>query len=264
MSSFQRQLNLYGFRRITKGKDTGAYFHPNFRGDSHFKDLSNQVRLRMSPKYFNSGVQNEAEASMESGKELKMEEDTGNIYNYSVCASIPADCLFTDDIESVMPSADGERVEESLAIYTPHSDNVLFGSSSLVFQKFDFQGRHLMRLSPQLKEKTNVGNESCKRKFEEEDTFSGCTPSIICGDSRQQPDIFGHPVRDISLSHVLFQHPMELTTSYSNELPQFSRKDGNCATSCDRSEIDIDRDIALCFGVTTLKPEDFIERTISV
>merc|ERR1711991_581132 len=43
LSSFQRQLNLYGFRRITKGKDTGAYFHPNFRGDSHFKDLSNQV-----------------------------------------------------------------------------------------------------------------------------------------------------------------------------------------------------------------------------
>ncbi|KAL7579747.1 hypothetical protein ACA910_021889 [Epithemia clementina (nom. ined.)] len=30
MSSFQRQLNLYGFRRITEGRDKGAYFHKYF------------------------------------------------------------------------------------------------------------------------------------------------------------------------------------------------------------------------------------------
>ena len=30
MSSFQRQLNLYGFRRITEGRDKGAYFHKFF------------------------------------------------------------------------------------------------------------------------------------------------------------------------------------------------------------------------------------------
>jgi hypothetical protein len=28
--SFQRQLNIYGFRRIGKGMDAGAYFHPMF------------------------------------------------------------------------------------------------------------------------------------------------------------------------------------------------------------------------------------------
>ena len=42
LTSFQRQLNLYGFKRITKGEDLGAYFHPKFQRGR--KDLLNDIR----------------------------------------------------------------------------------------------------------------------------------------------------------------------------------------------------------------------------
>ena len=41
MASFQRQLNLYGFRRLTKGEDQGAYFHPKFQRNR--KDLLSEI-----------------------------------------------------------------------------------------------------------------------------------------------------------------------------------------------------------------------------
>ena len=30
LASFQRQLNLYGFKKLSHGRDMGAYFHPLF------------------------------------------------------------------------------------------------------------------------------------------------------------------------------------------------------------------------------------------
>jgi len=42
LTSFQRQLNLYGFRRITKGEDQGAYCHTKFVQNRH--DLLDGIR----------------------------------------------------------------------------------------------------------------------------------------------------------------------------------------------------------------------------
>jgi len=70
LTSFQRQLNLYGFRRITKGEDTGSYFHPQFR-----RDAPNLVKMikrlpgkgatataKNLPKFYGAG---DAEANVE-------------------------------------------------------------------------------------------------------------------------------------------------------------------------------------------------------
>lgn len=42
LTSFQRQLNLYGFRRLAKGEDQGCYFHPRFQRGR--RDLLNEIK----------------------------------------------------------------------------------------------------------------------------------------------------------------------------------------------------------------------------
>eukprot|EP00977_Amphora_coffeiformis_P002415 scaffold451_cov184-Amphora_coffeaeformis.AAC.1 len=48
LTSFQRQLNLYGFKRISTGSDNGGYYHPLFlQGQSH---LAEQIKRQAQSK----------------------------------------------------------------------------------------------------------------------------------------------------------------------------------------------------------------------
>ncbi|CAN0492191.1 unnamed protein product, partial [Hapterophycus canaliculatus] len=48
-SSFQRQLNLYGFRKITKGSESGSYQHPHFRRGERTTLLTIRRSTKASP-----------------------------------------------------------------------------------------------------------------------------------------------------------------------------------------------------------------------
>ncbi|CAJ1936515.1 unnamed protein product [Cylindrotheca closterium] len=51
VQSFQRQLNLYGFKRITRGPDTGGYYHERFlRGRPGLCVNMQRVRIKGVPK----------------------------------------------------------------------------------------------------------------------------------------------------------------------------------------------------------------------
>ena len=47
MTSFQRQLNLYGFNRLTVGRDRGGYYNPLFlRGREFLSERMNRTRIK--------------------------------------------------------------------------------------------------------------------------------------------------------------------------------------------------------------------------
>jgi hypothetical protein len=47
ITSFQRQLNLYGFFRLTRGVDSGAYYHKYFlRGKPHIAKLITRTKIK--------------------------------------------------------------------------------------------------------------------------------------------------------------------------------------------------------------------------
>ena len=66
LTSFQRQLNLYGFKRITQGQDNGAYWHEYF--------LKGQPSLSKKMKRISKGkAANESNSSSSSHGNSKVQ-----------------------------------------------------------------------------------------------------------------------------------------------------------------------------------------------
>lgn len=86
MTSFQRQLNLYGFKRLNKGDDQGAYFHPKFR-KNHKELLSDIKRLPGKgnvPNIDYSGFEDFLALRLNNSQEVYT-----NPYDYRTKSSIP-------------------------------------------------------------------------------------------------------------------------------------------------------------------------------
>ncbi|CAB9527672.1 shock factor protein (Partial), partial [Seminavis robusta] len=64
MASFQRQLNLYGFRRITDGKDKGAFFHEKFTLGK--RSLCKKIKRKRGNRRSSSSLRRGSQASSSS------------------------------------------------------------------------------------------------------------------------------------------------------------------------------------------------------
>lgn len=85
MTSFQRQLNLYGFRRVTKGDDAGSYFHPKFQRGR--RDLVSEVKrlpgkeMPIARKNDVSTMDQRTSSRLTQYNKMSIHSDTENIAN---------------------------------------------------------------------------------------------------------------------------------------------------------------------------------------
>jgi hypothetical protein len=96
-SSFQRQLHMYNFQRITAGRDKGAYHHANFQRGTP------QISLRMHRTRVN-------------GKGTRRPGNPAQEPNFHSLGSLPSITLGTKiDIPVDLPNVDDEEEESSTA-----------------------------------------------------------------------------------------------------------------------------------------------------
>ncbi len=76
MTSFQRQLNLYGFRRVTKGEDVGSYYHPKFQKGR--RDLVPEIK-RLPGKSSNPYQEDKSKSNLPLTGDNRFTPGEGNV-----------------------------------------------------------------------------------------------------------------------------------------------------------------------------------------
>jgi len=110
-SSFQRQINLYGFTRITVGPDKGAYYHENFlRGDPDLASVIVRIRVKGTKVRVSSNPDRDPDFyAMPNAEELLKkkdgkQEDKSDIENKNDKNSSPSASSDEKESKKIAPS----------------------------------------------------------------------------------------------------------------------------------------------------------------
>jgi hypothetical protein len=157
-ASFTRRLKRWGFRRITKGADSGAYYHDAFHRDMSFEDYEELDELSMSPS--------ESSQSLPAKKRMPRSPIPSNTSSYTntfdSLRNRNADINFMPEImREINRSKRCEKNDyvEPIAKRTK-LDNDFFSNNteSSMPRSYDYASYHLNRLKQQVfEENRNQG-----------------------------------------------------------------------------------------------------------
>lgn len=129
MTSFQRQLNLYGFLRLTSPRDRGGYYHEIFlRGRDDLAKVMLRTRVKgngikggaapsLKPNFYSMPFCNEHDAASR-----KSTRSVVNEHQNESSLDVPSETSNDDDTRVMgVDEAISDDIEEALSIFIPES-----------------------------------------------------------------------------------------------------------------------------------------------